>query len=318
MRVVMLGTGPFAVPTLERVAATHDVAGVVTRPPRGRRPSAPPMQLAAQRLGLPLWQPDTLNSDDARDQLRAWGPELLVVCDYGEILQAATLAVAPRGGVNLHASLLPRYRGAAPVQWALLHGDAETGNTVIEMTPGLDAGPCLGVQRTPIDPEEDAEQLEARLAQSGAELVLEVLARLERGDCPRTPQDPAQKSRAPRLDKAQSEIDWSLPALRIHNQVRALRPWPRAATCRHRASSEPLRLIIERTAAPAADDAPSPPAEVAALGPGSVWAVDERLWVQAGDRPLEVLVLQPTGKRAMTAAEYLRGSRVVPGERWGP
>jgi methionyl-tRNA formyltransferase len=149
MRLVMLGTGPFAVPTLRRLhASPHQVVRVVTRPPRGRRAEPPPMQQAAEGLGLPVWQPDTVNSDESRTRLSADAPELLVVCDYGEILKPETLAVACLGGINLHGSLLPKYRGAAPVQWAVLNGDAETGNTVIQMTPGLDAGPCLGVSKT--------------------------------------------------------------------------------------------------------------------------------------------------------------------------
>jgi len=311
----MLGTGPFATPTLERVAAVHDVVAVVTRPPRGRRPETPPMQRVAQRLARPVWQPDTLNSAEAQETLRRAAPELLVVCDYGEILRPETLATAPRGGINLHASLLPRYRGAAPVQWALLRGESETGNTVIEMTPGLDAGPCLGVQRVAIDPAEDAEQLEARLATLGAELVLEVMARLESGACPRTPQDPARASRAPRLQKAQGAIDWSRPAWEIHNQVRGLRPWPRAWTDWRRPGGASTPLIVDRTVPP---PRPLPGSAAPATPPGTVLAVGDALAVATGDVPLEIVAVQPAGKRLMGVAEFLRGARVAVGDRWGP
>jgi methionyl-tRNA formyltransferase len=142
----MLGTGPFAVPTLRRLQASpHEVLRVITRPPRGRKAEPSPMQRAAEKLGMSVWLPETINGEAAVAELQSLEPDLLVVCDYGEILKPPVLAAAPHGGINLHGSLLPKYRGAAPVQWAVLNGDAETGNTVIQMTPGLDAGPILGV-----------------------------------------------------------------------------------------------------------------------------------------------------------------------------
>jgi hypothetical protein len=148
MRLVMLGTGPFAVPTLRALAAAgHDVA-LVARPPRGRQPEASPMRRAGESLGFEVWSPDSVNTSESQARLAALQPDLLVVCDYGEILRPETLATARLGGINLHGSLLPKYRGAAPVQWAILRGERETGNSVIQMTPGLDAGPCLGQQRT--------------------------------------------------------------------------------------------------------------------------------------------------------------------------
>ena len=182
MRLVMLGTGPFAVPTLEALAASpHEVAHVITRPPRGRDPQASPLQRMGESLGLPVWSPESVNLPDSQMRLKSFAADLLVVCDYGEILKSETLAVTRLGGINLHGSLLPKFRGAAPVQWAILRGEAETGNSVIQMTPGLDAGPCLGQQRTPIDPDEDAATLEARLAKMGAELVIEVVEQLATG-----------------------------------------------------------------------------------------------------------------------------------------
>src|SRR3954466_1186249 len=182
MRLVVLGTGPFAVPTLRALAKSrHEVAIVITRPPTGRTALASPMQQAANSLGVPVWSPETVNSVDAQTQMASLQSDLLVVCDFGEILRPETLATARLGGINLHGSLLPKYRGAAPVQWAILRGETDTGNSIIHMTPGLDAGPVLAQQRTPIDPDEDAEQLEARLAKMGAEAVLAVIDKLESG-----------------------------------------------------------------------------------------------------------------------------------------
>jgi methionyl-tRNA formyltransferase len=300
MRIVMLGTGPFAVPTLRALAASpHEVLRVITRPPRGRRAEASPMEVAANELGLPVWQPDTINAEEACQTLRGLAPDLLVVCDYGEILKPPALGAARLGGINLHGSLLPKYRGAAPVQWALLNGDAETGNTVIQMTPGLDAGPCLGVDRVAIDPDETAGELEARLSQRGAGLVLGIVDALDAESAKPQAQDKRAASKAPRLEKEHGLVDWSRPAAEIKNQVRALDPWPRAFTHWRRGASEPLRIILHRVQA---DDAQRP-----AASPGTVVQVGPRLVVAAGEGAVELLQLQPSGKRPMAASEFLRG-----------
>jgi methionyl-tRNA formyltransferase len=247
--------------------------------------------------------------------LKSLGPKLLVVCDYGEILRPETLATAALGGINLHGSLLPKYRGAAPVQWAILRGERETGNSVIQMTPGLDAGPCLAQQRTPIDPDEDAGQLETRLAAMGAELVVRVVDQLESGTATAIEQDPRSASKAPRLKKEQGAIDWSRPAQEIKNQVRGLRPWPRAFTFWRRADEEPSRLNIDRVAAV------PPTAGVASatldLQPGTVLDTIGKLIIVTGHGILEILELQPAGKRSMPAADFLRGHRIQAGDRFG-
>ena len=309
-----MGTGPFAVPTLRRLhASPHEVAAVVTRPPRGRRPQAPPMQEAADGLGLPVLQPETVNCDEFRATLEQLKPELLVVCDYGEILKPATLAVTPLGGVNLHGSLLPKFRGAAPVQWAVLKGESETGNTVIQMTPGLDAGPCLGVQRVAIDPDETAGELEERLAEQGGELVLQVVDQLQAGTAAPIEQNASLSSKAPRLTKEHGSIDWSQPALTIKNQVRALQPWPRTFTFLHSGDTAPQRLIVHRAEVIGESDSDlTPPATGAASG--TVLHCQSRLIVATGDRPLEILELQPPGKRRMSADEFLRGHALRQGD----
>jgi methionyl-tRNA formyltransferase len=299
MRLFMLGTGPFGVPSLRRLATSrHEVVQVVTRPPRGRRAEMPPLAQVAGDLGLKVCQPETVNSDEARTALRELPADLMVVCDYGEILKRETLAVTRLGGINLHGSLLPKYRGAAPVQWAILNGETETGNTVIQMTPGLDAGPALGVQRVAIHPDETAGELEARLADIGADLVLSIVDALEAGTAQPQPQDKAAASKAPRLQKDDGLIDWSRPAIAIKNQVRALDPWPRAFTHWQR-SGELLRLIVHRVRAIDAANSSAAPGTIVEAGP--------RLIADAGQGAVELLSIQPAGKRAMSAGEFLRG-----------
>jgi methionyl-tRNA formyltransferase len=304
----MLGTGPFAVPTLRALAASrHEVVRVVTRPPRGRKPEPPPMQRAADELGIKVWQPETINAEEACDTLRGLAADLLVVCDYGEILKPPALIAARLGGINLHGSLLPRYRGAAPVQWAVLNGDAETGSTVIQMTPGLDAGPMLGVDRVAIDPDETAGELEVRLSERGGPLVLRVVDELEAGTTRPERQDKSQTTKAPRLEKEHGLIDWSQPAVAIKNRVRALDPWPRAFTHWQRGAGEPLRLILHRVQALDASTANAGP-------PGSVIEASARFVVAAGQGAVEILQLQPSGKRVMAAGEFLRGYGLKPGD----
>jgi methionyl-tRNA formyltransferase len=311
MRLVMLGTGPFAVPTLRTlVSAGHEVTLVVTRPPRDRNAKASPLQQAGESLGLAVWSPYTANSPEAQTRLASRHADLLVVCDYGEILRSETLATARLGGINLHGSLLPKYRGAAPVQWAILRGEHETGNTVIQMTPGLDAGPCLGQERTPIDPDEDAGQLETRLAEMGAALVCRVVADLVAGTAQPVEQDRGQASKAPRLKKDDGVIDWLRSAQEIKNQVRALRPWPRAFTFLHRADGEPLRLNVDRVAISDATGDKT-------FSPGAALVADNRLIVATGDGAVEILDVQPAGKRAMPASDFLRGYHVKVGNRFG-
>ena len=187
MRLVMMGTGPFAVPTFRALLASpHEMLGLITRPdrPAHRREKTPanPMREVPRQNGLAVFEPQSINSPEAQAQLRQWAADLFVVCDYGQILSRETLSLARLGGINLHASLLPKYRGAAPINWAIYHGETETGVTVIHMTPQLDAGPCLVQHRTPIGPTETAPELEARLAELGTGAVLEAIGILSRGE----------------------------------------------------------------------------------------------------------------------------------------
>jgi methionyl-tRNA formyltransferase len=299
---------------LQKLAASgHEIALVITRPPTGRIAEASPLQRAGESLNLEVWAPSTVNAPDPQSRIASLAPDLLVVCDYGEILRPETLATSRLGGINLHGSLLPKYRGAAPVQWAILNGETETGNSVIQMTPGLDAGPLLAQQRTPIDPDEDAEQLEARLAAMGAEAVLGVVDELEAGAAKSIAQDKGLTSKAPRLRKEQGAIDWSRPAAEIKNQIRALRPWPRAFSFLHRSGEGPIRVTVDRAATVS-----SGVLSDASDNPGTILEATARLVVAVGRGAIEILELQPAGKRSISAAEFLRGYRPVVGDVFGP
>ncbi|MGD0896945.1 MAG: methionyl-tRNA formyltransferase, partial [Thermoguttaceae bacterium] len=233
MRLILMGTGPFAVPTFEKLydATWAHVAALVTAPVREHRgrpvEPASPVRRIAREHGSPIFDPDDINLAESLGQLRSYAADLLVVCDYGQILKPETLAVARLGGINLHGSLLPKYRGAAPINWAIYHGETVTGVTVIHMSPEIDAGPCIARAEIPIGPEETAVELEARLAELGAPLVLRSLEAASAGRWEAILQDPALACRAPRLKKIDGAIDWSRSAMAIKNQIRALEPWPK-------------------------------------------------------------------------------------------
>jgi methionyl-tRNA formyltransferase len=314
MRIVMMGTGPFAVPTLQALyASPHELLCLFTRPARpvhGRTLSeAQPMRALAQVHGTRVHDPLSINTPDSRCLLASYRPDVLVVCDFGQILKPEVLEIARDGGLNLHASLLPRYRGAAPIHWAIYHGERETGNTVIHMSPLVDAGPAIARVVTPIGPDETAAELEPRLAELGAPLVLEALAAIESGATHPIAQDPAQATRAPRLTKELGRVDWSRTAREIRNQVRALQPWPKTYSFLQRTSGEPLRLILDRVQV----EPESGPAE-----PGTVVeAGGERLVVATGAGGLRIEAVQPAGKRVLSAGEFLRGYPLRVGHRLG-
>jgi methionyl-tRNA formyltransferase len=317
----MMGTGAFAVPTFRALLdSRHDVAGLVTQParagPAGHRPPPSPMRVLAEQSNTPMLAPEKVNTDSARAELAAWEPDVFVVADYGQILAAATLEVARLGGVNLHGSLLPKYRGAAPVNWAIYHGESETGVSVIQMTPRIDAGPCLAQASTPIDPDENSIELEARLAQLGAPLVLATIEALAAGRVEPLPQDPGLATPARRLRKSDGLVDWSRPAQAIKNQIRAMEPWPRTYTFWQRAEGDAVRLILGR-ARVRADDASTWQGLQKPIVPGTVLESKEGLLVATGQGVLEIESLQPAGKRMLGAAEFLRGHPMKPGERLG-
>lgn len=310
-----MGTGPFAVPMFRALYdSRHEVIALVTQPPRpavGKKAPPPsPMRAVAEEHGTSIFDPPSINTDDAREVLRSYRPDLFVVADYGQILSPETLAVAPQGGINLHGSLLPKYRGAAPINWAIYKGDAETGVTVIAMSPRVDAGPCLAKVSTRIDPNETAVDLERRLAELGAPLIAATVDKLAAGAIEPLVQDAAAATGARRLRKTDGEVDWRRTAAEIKNQVRALEPWPRTATHWLRAGTEPLRVILGRV-----DVDPQP----TDAEPGTIVDVDrEAFAVATGSGRLVVHELQPAGKRQLSASEFLRGYPLKPGDRWGP
>jgi methionyl-tRNA formyltransferase len=236
---------------------------------------------------------------------------MLVVCDYGQILSRETLALSHLGGINLHGSLLPKYRGAAPIQWAIYHGEAETGVSVIHMTPRLDAGPLLVQKRLTIQPDETAGQLEPRLAALGPVAVLEAIELLAAGKTDCIPQDPAKATKAPRLKKTDGLIDWRRSAQEIRDQVRAMDPWPKTYAFAPRGGGQPLRVIVDEVAVKT---------EATSAPPGSIIAADTatgELVVACGRGTLAIIRLQPEGKRSMSASEFLRGHPLRLGDRLG-
>lgn len=311
----MLANGPFAAPTLVALYATrHEVAALVTRPPRTvhARHADPegPLRPIATQNNTPIWAPEDINAAESLGRLTEMHPDLLVVCDYGQILSPAALATSRLGGINLHASLLPKYRGAAPINWALYHGEETTGVTVIHMTPGLDAGPSLAQESTPIGPDETAGELEARLATLGAEVVCQVIDELAAGKALPLPQDQSLATRARRLKKTDGEVDWNRPAAAIRNQVRAFDLWPKTFTSWLRAGHEPLRLILGRVHVVPWTGCPVP---------GTVLDTGrDGLLVAAGENALRIETIQPSGRRMMTVDEFLRGHPIQSGDRLGP
>lgn len=316
MRLVMMGTGPFGAPTFRSLFDTHHrVVSLVTGPLKREGDKGPavisPIRDIANEFQIPIFDPEDVNDEESRQQIALFGADLLVVCDYGHILSSKTLATARLGGINLHASLLPKYRGAAPINWAIYHGEAETGVSVIHMTPQLDAGPIIAQGRMPIEPEETAADVEKRLADVGAWLVRRAIDSLEAGTLEALPQNPALASKAPRLKKTDGLIDWTRSAEAIRNHVRAMEPWPKTYSFWHRPKGQPLRLLIGPVTVVEGLAADAPPGTV-------LEAARDRLVIATGDGAAVLQTVQPAGKKPLTIAEFLRGYHVQPGERFGP
>jgi methionyl-tRNA formyltransferase len=327
LRIVVMGTGPFAVPMFRAlVESPHEVVAVVTRPdhaPPGRRPPPHPMREAATAAGIAILDPARVNEPGSVARLATLRPDLFVVCDYGQILAAALLAVPPLGGINLHGSLLPRHRGAAPVQWAIREGDALSGVSVIHMTPTLDAGNVIVSRSTPVGERETAAELEPRLAELGAGAVIDAVERLQAAIAATgtvagigIPQEAAKATRAPRLSKQDGVADWSCAAPVIERQRRALEPWPRLTTFFTRGDGQRQRLVLEDLLVIPAERLSD---DWRAAPPGTVLsAADERIVVACGaGTTLAILRLVPEGRRSMSAAEFLRGSPLRAGARLG-
>ncbi len=304
MKIVFFGTPEFAVPALQAlVDSGYEVAGVFTQPDkpknRGMKLLPTPVKECACTHGIPVYQPRTLRDGEALELLRRLEPDLIVVAAYGKIFPREILELPRLGCVNIHSSLLPKYRGAAPINWAILNGEERTGVTLMYMAEGLDTGDMLASAETEIDLAEDAAQLHDRLAQMGARLLTDTLPALENGTARAVPQDDAGSCYAPMLSKELSPIDWSRTARQIHDQVRGLVPWPSAVT-----QLDGIRCKVLRTAITG---------ETSGKAPGSILQADKRgLKVACGDgRVLELLEVQPDGKKRMAASAFLAGHPIA-------
>lgn len=309
MRVLFFGSPAFAVPSLEALRrSAHEVVGVVTQPdrPRGRGQKVTPgaVAAAAAAAGLPVVQPERLSAPGVRETLAAFDADLGVVAAYGKILPEWLLALPLGGMINVHASLLPAYRGAAPVHRAILDGARETGVTIMRVVKALDAGPMLDRVVVPIDEQITSDTLERTLADAGASLLVDVMDRMAEGGVRETPQDDRAATYAAKITRADSAIDWASPARAIHNRVRGLHPWPHAS-----AVLEGQRLILHRSVCLEAT-APDAAGTVVA-------ASSEGLDVVAGDRHVvRLLEVQAEGGRRQTAAQFLAGHSIAAGSRF--
>lgn len=297
-RIVFMGSPDFSVPSLLALAENYDLVGVVTQPDRpagrGRSMTPPPVKIHAQALGLPIIQPLRLREPDAMEQLRLWNPDLIVVAAFGQILRPEVLDLPPFGCINVHASLLPRWRGAAPVNAAILHGDKETGVTIMKMDPGVDTGPILSQRSIEIAPTETAGELSSRLAKLGAELLIETLPGYLCGEIQPKPQDNTAATYAPMLKKEDGLLDFDIPAEELARKVRAYNPWPGAFTL-----WQGQILKIHRAHA----------VENAQAGPGEA-TVYANLPAFGTTKGLLVLdEVQPSGRKTMSGDVFLRGAR---------
>lgn len=308
LRIVYFGTPEFAVPGLQAlIASPHTVAALVSQPdrPRGRgnRVTPTPTKQVAELAGIPVLQPTRLKDGLFHQALRSLSSDLGVVAAYGRIIPDAVLEIPRLGMINIHASLLPKYRGAAPIHRAVMHGDTETGVTIMRVVTELDAGPMFASRSVPIGPDQTTPEVEQTLAQLGAGLALAVVEALSSGTATEVPQNHAQATYAPKIERHEGAIDWTLPAQRIHDLVRGLQPWPLVS-----ATLDGTRCLVHRTAV--TDDR-------TASAPGTITtAALGVLALATGDgRVLSILEIQPEGKRVMSARDFLAGRRIEPGTR---
>lgn len=305
MRIVFMGTPDFAVPSLEALLKSEDqVVGVVTQPdrPKGRGQEVipSPVKVVCQREGIPVLQPLKMKDPAFLDALRQWKPDVIAVTAYGRILPPAILTLPPRGCINVHGSLLPKYRGAGPIQWAVIRGERETGITTMFMAEGMDTGDMLLRETVEIRPDDTAGTLAPRLAEVGGRLLVETLRRLKAGTLTPQPQDHAQATMAPLLKKEDGLIDWALTATEIANRVRGLSPWPGAYTYVNGERWTLWRVAVGD--------------ESQRADPGIVTKVTkDRVDVATGGGTIQILDIQPSNSRRMTMAQYLAGHRLSEG-----
>ena len=302
MNIVFMGTPDFAVPCLEALINNgHRVVGVFTQPdkPVGRKQvlTPPEVKLCAGEHGIPVYQPERIKDSDAVDIIKELQPDVIIVVAYGKILPKEILSAAPYGCINVHASLLPLYRGAAPIQWSVLNGDAQTGVSIMQMDEGLDTGDVLLVKKTDIGINETSAELFDRLSVIGAEALTEVLNELQKGNITPMPQPPGEYQYASMISKDMCPIDWKNDALHIHNQIRGLQTWPVAIT---KINGKNVKIHQSRLIDGQFDNIP-----------GEIVDNNKRLIVCCGDKKaLEITLLQPEGKKKMDARSYLLGNNI--------
>jgi methionyl-tRNA formyltransferase len=305
VKVLFYGTPAFAVPTLGALLGRHEVVAAVTQPDRpagrGHQIVMPPVKVRALAAGVPVIQPPRLRDPGWPEQLAGYGADVAVVVAFGQILPKAVLDVPARGSINVHASVLPRYRGAAPIAWAIVRGETESGITTFQMDPGMDTGDILMIERTPIGPEETAGELAERLSEIGARVMLQTLEHLS--TLTPAPQRHEDATLAPRLKKEDGHVRWERTAAEIVNLIRGMNPWPGAATV-----TPAGRLMLWRARAVESPDPGAPP--------GTVLAAGGSLVITAGDGAVEPVEVQAENRRAVSWAEFLRGARLAPAMRF--
>lgn len=312
MRIAFLGTSDFAVPPLRALdASPHDVTLVVTQPDRpagrGRRPQPPPVKIAALDAGLDVFQPERINTRAARAAIRDTAPDVVVVVSFGQILKPLMLSLVPLGCLNIHASLLPRHRGASPIHAAVLAGDHESGVTIMRMDEGLDTGPTALMRSVTLDDRETAGTLHDRLSELGGEMIVEAIDLLGRGELEFTPQPEEGATYAGMLSKTDGALDFSADAVEVDRRVRGLTPWPGAWTDLVREGAA-RRVIIEVC---------EPDVASGGAGPGEIVHVDrDAITVACGSGVVRIARLKPAGKRAMSVREFLNGATVEIGDRF--
>lgn len=306
-RVVFMGTPEFAVPSLDALARTEEVTLVVTNPDRpsgrGRALAAPPVKREALRLGIPLFQPEKARDPESVARIAGERPGLIVVVAYGQILPPSILDIPEYGCINVHASLLPRYRGAAPINWAIARGETVTGVTIMKMDPGMDTGPMLHVREMPIGEDDTAETMFPKLSSLGAQALVEALGKLREGTLAETPQDGNLAIYAPMIKKEHGRIDWGKSAREVRNLVRGMTPWPSAFTDHDGKTLKILAASVREGKG----------------SPGEILSVDrDGIVVACGEDALLLDKVQPEGGRAMSSREYAQGRRVRKGDRLSP
>lgn len=308
LRLIFMGTPDFAVPTLHRLLSSkHQVVAVVTQPDRkkgrGKKLAPPPVKVVAQEAGIPVLQPTKIKTGEFLEALRSYTPDAIIVIAYGRILPLSILELPPMGCINVHGSLLPRHRGAAPIQWAVIEGDSQAGVTIMQMDEGMDTGDVLLPAVIPVDANETAGSLFTKLAELGARTLLEALDRLQSGQLTPSPQDHSLATAAPPLNKEMGRLDWTKPAEELHRLIRGFDPWPSSFTfldgIRFRLFSP--EVVHKETKEPA----------------GTILLADKRgLLVSTGHMGLLVKELQPEGRKRLSVEAYLCGHAIPPGSRF--